>query len=219
MNSRLCLTVLVVSGLFLVGGCPQIQSDTTTTDPAGGPTAGGTSGTATGGTTSAAPATDGLSERFPGCLSLSDAEQWAREVLTLVNDWRATSGVGPLTWNETLAAQAEQYACELIYYDFFAHENPVTGTRLADRTSDFGYEYTWIGENLAAGQRTPAEVVEAWMNSPCHRQNIMHPAFTELGVGIRFGGEYGYYWVQEFGRSMDDGLYTGAPYSDPDCEN
>jgi uncharacterized protein YkwD len=56
-----------------------------------------------------------------------------------------------------------------------------------------------VGENLAAGQPTPERAFTDWMNSPSHRDNILDPRFTELGVGVRFGGEYGVYWVQEFG--------------------
>ena len=90
----------------------------------------------------------------------------------------------------------------MIYYDFFAHENPFTRTELRDRAEEFGYEFQVIGENLAAGQATPAQAMNDWMNSPGHRANILNADFTELGVGIRTGGTYGTYWVQEFGLPL-----------------
>jgi uncharacterized protein YkwD len=56
-----------------------------------------------------------------------------------------------------------------------------------------------IGENLAAGQTSPEQVVTQWMNSPGHRENMLQERFTEVGVGLREGGDYGLYWVLEFG--------------------
>ena len=123
----------------------------------------------------------------------------ASHVLELVNQERAQEGLAALAHNAVLEAQATQYACEMIHYGFFAHTNPFTGTQLENRTAEFGYVYACIGENLAAGQPTPEEAFEAWMISEGHRYNILHPQFTELGVGVRTGGDYGIYWVQEFG--------------------
>lgn len=160
---------------------------------------------------------DGLSVSFPDCEEPVEADYWRGEVLRLVNQERLASGVRPLARSVALEEQATQYACELIHFEFFAHVNPVTRSSLAERADEFGYDYWVIGENLAAGQSSPAAAFADWMDSPCHRQNIRNPAFTELGVGIRFGGEYGYYWVQEFGRSLLEGRYSGPAYRDPDC--
>jgi uncharacterized protein YkwD len=102
--------------------------------------------------------------------------------------------------NQTLEDQANQYACEMLCHNFFAHENPVTGTELPDRAAEFGYDYQIIGENLAAGQESPIDVMVAWMGSPPHRENILDARFTEVGIGIRSGGSYGLYWVLELGH-------------------
>jgi uncharacterized protein YkwD len=56
--------------------------------------------------------------------------------------------------------------------------------------------YYACGENIAAGQQTPAQVVEAWMNSSGHRANILNPNFTHMAVGIDKGGNMGMYWCQ-----------------------
>lgn len=193
---------------FLLGGCPFAADNTDSTGGGGssvivpgggggGTTSGDDVGPPAGGGDTDGTDADGSSEIVCGVPNL--AETWVAEVLVLVNEERAAVGLAPLTQNATLAAQAEQYACEMVYYNFFDHVNPVTGSTLADRSADFGYEYQVIGENLAAGPRTPNDVVNAWMNSEGHRANILDVRFTELGVGVREGGNYGLYWVQEFG--------------------
>jgi uncharacterized protein YkwD len=188
---------------LLLGGCPQVSNTgqvriptNNSTDTAAG---GGTTSTL-GGTTS-----DSLSVEFPGCNESLDADRWKTQVLQLVNQERQSRGLSAVRYDATLESQAEQYCCEMIYYDFFDHDNPETGTSLGDRAAEFEYEYWVIGENLAAGQPDPVAVMEDWMNSPGHRENILNPSFTELGVGVRTGGSYGIYWVQEFGRHRDDG--------------
>ena len=61
------------------------------------------------------------------------------------------------------------------------------------------YRYYAVGENLAAGPATAAEVVKEWMESASHREIILDPSWKEIGVAVRSGGKHGIYWVQEFG--------------------
>lgn len=145
-----------------------------------------------------------LQEAFPDCGTTPSADAWRLTILRLVNAARAEYGLNPVRYSQALEEQATQYACELIHYDFFGHDNPYTGTTLADRAVEFGYQYFVIGENLAAGQRTPEQAFNDWMESPGHRANILDARFTELGIGIRTGGTYGAYWVQEFGRPVTE---------------
>ena len=63
---------------------------------------------------------------------------------------------------------------------------------------DFGVHYTSAGENIAAGQRTPEEVMNSWMNSSGHRANILNKNFDTIGIGFYEGGSYGTYWTQLF---------------------
>jgi uncharacterized protein YkwD len=161
---------------------------------------------------------DALTVKFTGCFEPVEGAFWRAEVLRLVNQERRSRGLQTVSQSVTLEQEATQYACELIFYRYFDHVNPQTGSHLRDRAADFGYDYWTIGENLAAGQRSPAEAVQAWMDSPCHRQNVLNPAFTELGIGVRVGGDYGFYWVQEFGRPYASTPYPGAPYHDPECQ-
>lgn len=64
--------------------------------------------------------------------------------------------------------------------------------------NNFKISFQTAAENLAAGQRTPKEVVNAWMNSPGHRANILKKEVSEIGVGYVNGGKYGHYWTQMF---------------------
>lgn len=233
--SRLLLLLLTVAVVLLPAGCP-LGAPSDDGLPISGP-ASGTGGTGSGGgsgssssssrppvaaggsSTSGSTTTDALSVEYPGCNEPLEAVFWRAEVLSLLNRQRTQRGLDPVTTNATLEAQASQYACEMVFYRFFAHVNPATGSTLGKRAEEFGYDYWIIGENLAAGQRTPAEVMADWMSSPCHRENILNPAFTEVGIGIRYGGEYGYYWVQEFGRPFSEDPYPGPAYHDPECSH
>lgn len=238
----LAFALLSVAVSLLSGGCPQDPTRDSGTIHAPGSHSAGTgelgptldtegddgqtgvvgnvnTGTANvgGDTTQLISVPDALTAQFPGCEDPIQGAFWRAEILRLVNQERMSRGAGALTANPTLDAQASQYACELIYYDFFDHVNPVTHSDLAARADEFGYDYWIIGENLAAGQRSPVEAVTDWMNSPCHRENMLNPAFTELGVGVRIGGRYGYYWVLEFGRPFSEERYAGPLYADPEC--
>ena len=193
----------------------------------------GTSGSAAGTPTTSTPepepalvgadvsgttvSSDALTVAYPECQEPPEGAYWRSELLRLVNQERQAQGLDPVTPNQTLADQATEYACEMIHYQFFGHTNPETGSYLSQRSAESGYDYWIIGENLAAGQRSPAQVMADFMASPCHRENIMNPAFTELGVAVRIGGDYGFYWVQEFGRPYSADPYDGPRYADPEC--
>ena len=203
--TRLIAIALLVG--LVAGGCPGLPASSewqqTGVSASSDSSAGGDSGESSQ-TTATSPlpegaATDSLTEEFPGCYELAEAAKWCDEVQRLVNEERLAEGVGALERNATLEAQAEQYACEMVYYGFFDHNNPATGSTLRDRADEFGYDYQVIGENLAGGQPSPAEVVAAWMASPGHRENILDARFVEVGVAVRAGGHYGVYWVLEFG--------------------
>jgi uncharacterized protein YkwD len=83
-------------------------------------------------------------------------------------------------------------------------EQLVSGPRDAAGLLAYCVSGAWhpgIGENIACGQRSAAEVVEGWMNSPGHRANILKPDFTHIGVGYATGGRAGTYWTQLFGAA------------------
>lgn len=125
------------------------------------------------------------------------AEQYAEEVLKLVNAEREKAGVPALTLDTQLCAAANQRAKELV--ENFAHERP-DGSDASTVLTENGCQYTTMGENIAAGQATPEDVVASWMDSQGHRENILNPDFAKLGVGYYKdeAGNYVHYWVQLF---------------------
>ena len=83
---------------------------------------------------------------------------------------------------------------------YFNHKTP-EGVGPMQRAQQAGYNGGFVGENIAAGQKTPAEVVQAWMDSPGHCVNVMEPRYHFLGVGyvLHQGDKFGSYWTQNFG--------------------
>ena len=121
-------------------------------------------------------------------------------VIQLSNAERAKVGAPPLTANEQLMKAAQDYAAVLAPGPCFEHTcQPVPALR--DRVANAKYPNpVRIGENIAAGDTTAADVVNGWMNSPGHRANILNAEFREIGVGVLTGaGEFSIYWVQVFG--------------------
>ncbi|MBM7583799.1 putative YkwD family protein [Bacillus pakistanensis] len=125
------------------------------------------------------------------------SETYTNEVVKLVNQERARAGLAPLKENWELSRVARYKSVDMIAKNYFSHTSPTYGSPF-QMMKDFGISYQAAGENIAAGQRTPQEVVQAWMNSEGHRKNIMSPTFTEIGVGYAKGGSYGHYWTQMF---------------------
>ena len=134
------------------------------------------------------------------CIVRPGYDTMAGQLLSLMNIERAKVGVAPLTISDELTLAAEDYACVMATEDFFDHTHPATGDGPGDRAAEAGYEFFAVGENLAAGQPTAAKALEGWMESPDHRSNLLSPEWKETGIGIRGGGTYGIYWVQEFGK-------------------
>ena len=122
------------------------------------------------------------------------------QVLDLVNEKRVDHGLDPLGYDGTLAASAKIHAMDLNHCDFFAHDS-LDGTSFFERCADNGYAGTCTGENIGGGQQTPQAVMDAWVASPGHRENILYPHHTHVGVAYYEGsGTYGRYWVKHFGR-------------------
>ncbi|GGV58509.1 hypothetical protein GCM10010277_61300 [Streptomyces longisporoflavus] len=124
--------------------------------------------------------------------------EWANAVLRLTNAERTAARLRPLSPDPLLTVAAQNHSADMIARSFYAHTSP-DGGEPWHRASAAGSTHRSIGENIACGQRTPAEVVDGWMNSPGHRANILKPSFTHLGVGFAGGGSAGTYWTQLFG--------------------
>jgi len=119
------------------------------------------------------------------------------EVFELINIERINHGLQPLIWDDALADVARARSADMANRDYFDHICP-DGINFYERIHSAGIFYWICAENIAAGQITPEEVVDAWMNSPVHRDNILYPDFTHTGVGVYLGGKYEYYWTQHF---------------------
>jgi Ca2+-binding RTX toxin-like protein len=128
------------------------------------------------------------------------------QVVALTNQFRAENGLAPLALNAELSNTAQFHSQDMASQDYFSHTGK-NGSSPWDRAEMFGYGMTAMGENIAAGQRTPAAVVEGWKNSPGHRANMLNASFTEIGVGYEFlatdtgSVNYSHYWTQFFGGS------------------
>ncbi|WP_353611387.1 CAP domain-containing protein [Bacillus sp. FJAT-27251] len=120
--------------------------------------------------------------------------QTAQQVIDLTNDHRRQNGLQPLEADPQLSGVALKKSEDMQENGYFSHTSPTYGSPF-DMMRDFGVSYRTAGENIAQGQRSPQEVVNAWMNSPGHRQNILNPNYTHIGVGH---AEAGNHWTQMF---------------------
>ncbi|WP_190137802.1 CAP domain-containing protein, partial [Streptomyces longispororuber] len=118
------------------------------------------------------------------------------QVLALVNEERAKAGCRPVRADDRLAALAEAFSADMAARGFFAHTDP-DGATPWDRAEKAGIKDLG-GENIARGQTDARAVMDAWMNSPGHRANILNCDYKTLGVGAHFapGGPW---WTQDFG--------------------
>ncbi|MEU3223002.1 sigma-70 family RNA polymerase sigma factor [Streptomyces sp. NPDC006976] len=124
----------------------------------------------------------------------------AQQVVALVNTERAKEGCGPVSGNAQLTTAAQRHSEDMAAHDYFSHTSQ-DGSGPGDRITAAGYRWSTYGENIAKGQRTPADVMNSWMNSPGHRANILNCAFKELGVGIQ-NSSGGIVWTQDFGTGL-----------------
>lgn len=138
----------------------------------------------------------------------STSSATARRILALVNEARAGSrrcgdetfpARGRLTLDSRLDAAAQGHATDMARANYFSHTGR-DGSTVGDRVTRQGYAWSRVGENIAAGYRTPEDVVAAWLDSEGHCRNIMSGDFTQLGVGraTNSASRFGIYWVQNF---------------------
>jgi uncharacterized protein YkwD len=138
-----------------------------------------------------------------------DMAAMAQQVLQLVNQARAGArrcgGRGfrpapPVKANAALTLAAQRHARDMARQNYFSHEAP-DGSTPPERATRAGYGWRKVGENIAAGQSSAQEVVAGWLKSPGHCENIMDPAYTEMGLAYALAknGDQGIYWVQVFG--------------------
>lgn len=150
----------------------------------------------TGAQTSENSKTDNI-EHGDNQVEQSKPSSEAEQVLKLVNDERAKQGLKPLKMSEQLRSIANLKSRDMADKGYFDHNSPTYGSPF-QMLQDFGVHYSAAGENIAAGQRTPEQVMQSWMNSSGHRANILNKNFDTIGIGVYEGGSYGIYWTQLF---------------------
>ncbi|WP_243109982.1 CAP domain-containing protein [Clostridium sp. E02] len=121
-------------------------------------------------------------------------DSYTKQVVDLVNTERAKEGLSPLTIDDNAAKAADIRAKEI--QTKFDHTRP-NGSSFSSVLRENGVSFSGAGENIAWGQRSPQEVMTAWMNSAGHRANIMNPNFKHIGVGNQENSGT-QYWVQLF---------------------
>jgi|SRR5690625_4909394 len=120
--------------------------------------------------------------------------QYEQQVVDLTNIEREKQGLSPLKVDLELSRVAKEKSNDMAKNNYFDHNSPVYGSPF-DMMKSYGVSYRTAGENIAKGQRSPEEVVNAWMNSEGHRANILNGEFTHIGVGYI---EQGNHWTQQF---------------------
>jgi uncharacterized protein YkwD len=136
----------------------------------------------------------------------SQAPVLATRALRLVNEVRARGTrcgersfgpVPPVKLSQTLAGVALGHAADMATHNYFEHQD-LAGHSPAERVRSAGYRETLVGENIAYGPKTAEEVVQGWLDSPGHCENIMDPRFAEMGIAYAAGhaSRRGIYWVQ-----------------------
>jgi uncharacterized protein YkwD len=125
-------------------------------------------------------------------------------VVELVNHERAMAGLPPVGIHSILMNEAARFSGVQASMGRLSHAGN-DGTTAGQRLRAAGYNWSAYGENLAAGQDTPEQVVAAWMASPGHRAIILHGKAVDIGIGHTFRADdpsfYGHYWVLEIAKS------------------
>lgn len=132
---------------------------------------------------------------------LADLATVRRRVLELTNEYRRAADILELKPDEEVDRVAQDYANDMLYRGFYAHESP-EGHTVMDRLKAHRVFVRRSGENLAEGPPTPEAAVKSWYDSPAHRRNLLHESFRRMGSGVAAGkgpdGTYRILWVQVF---------------------
>jgi uncharacterized YkwD family protein/spore coat assembly protein SafA len=119
------------------------------------------------------------------------------QVIQLTNQERAKYGLSALKPHWELSRVARYKSNDMRDKNYFSHTSPTYGSPFT-MIKNFGISYRAAGENIAMGQTSAQAVVQAWMNSPGHRKNILSQNYTHIGVGYAKGGSGQHYWTQMF---------------------
>lgn len=125
------------------------------------------------------------------------------QIIVAINKERVKNSLKPLIVNNKLTIAAQNKVKDMADKSYFSHISPVDGKKWSGFIKDAGYVYLEAGENLANGYDSVETMVEAWMNSPTHRDNILNPNFIETGMALEYGTLNNYptiFVAESFGR-------------------
>jgi len=218
LQKRHALQILLLSAALTLSACGGGGSSSATTNntetPAGSsdtPSSGGNSGGISGSTTGGSASSGGGGTPAPIATAAEcPFGDYKSAVVAQVNAYRASARVcggvafgaaGALSWNGALASAAEVHSNDMAVNNYFAHPD-ANGVRIGGRASNAGYSYGSVGENIAAGQTSASQVVDAWMASPSHCENIMTASFYDIGVSCKTSSTsaFTYYWTLTMGN-------------------
>ncbi len=141
----------------------------------------------------------------------TQVQDFANRVIARTNMYRAQNGCPALKMNAILMGTAEYHSEDMALHDFVGHDS-ADGTTAWDRMYKAGYHYAIVEENVAWGQTTPEDAVDAWfIETPpndLHRKNILNCQVVDVGVGYYYlANDPGKitnhtYWTQDFGRPL-----------------
>lgn len=134
-------------------------------------------------------------------------------IAAMTNEARMSQGTQGLVVSDTLSAAAQQKADDMVRKGYFAHQEP-NGAMPWHWFEEAGYEYAYAGENLAVNFSDTRQLVNAWLQSPTHRDNMLKPEYTEIGVGMATGtykGMEAIFVVQFFGKQKERGIARLSP--------
>ena len=152
----------------------------------------------------------------------ANLEQVSSVVLCFMNAMRANEGLPAVKENQQLEDASVRHSQDMVDRKYFAHDTP-DGVDVVARLRRIGYiprDSDWVvGENLAWGSgalATPRAIVQAWMDSPAHRENLLSPDYREVGLGIVIGVpvrdvDGGATFTTDFGTKLGAGDAGGGP--------
>jgi uncharacterized protein YkwD len=128
------------------------------------------------------------------------------EILKKINHTRLSYQLSPLVLDSQLQQAAQKKADDLLAGQYFSHTSP-SGKKFSSWIKESGYDYLRVGENLAIYFTDNNKLVDAWLNSPRHRQNILNPYYKDTGIAARqgeFRGQQTWLVVQIFGEETTE---------------
>ena len=134
-----------------------------------------------------------------GSLKPSEHSDPELRLILLMNQTRTKAGLRPLKPSRILGEVARAHSREMSAGNFFSHNNPA-GWGPKERLERAGFAWKAFGENIGCGLDSPEKILQTWMNSAGHRETILDPVYTEVGIGLVRGGECRTYWTALFAR-------------------